>query len=115
MASPVAVIPNPLRDDSHVLFTLNDKKQLAMEFRIPADPDRYERYADFGTLDGPIVNPAQISVVMRSGMVCVTLCLSNGRQKNIITHLRDTIGYSIWHCEFWSQEGGSCLYDKPHH
>ncbi|KAI0968469.1 hypothetical protein F4678DRAFT_443088 [Xylaria arbuscula] len=71
MASPVAVITNPLDDDLHILFTLNDKKQLAMELRKSSDTETYEPYQDNGTIEGSIINPAQISVVILSGMPTV--------------------------------------------
>ncbi|OTA63074.1 hypothetical protein K449DRAFT_443529 [Hypoxylon sp. EC38] len=82
MASPVAVVTNPLHDDMHILFTLNDKQQLAMELRDPAHIETYDEYEDYGTLDGYIINPAQISAVVLSGMPTVYGIALSGSKKD---------------------------------
>ncbi|XXG94185.1 hypothetical protein Hte_000437 [Hypoxylon texense] len=82
MASPVAVVTNPLHDDTHILFTLNDKQQLAMELRDPAHTEAYDPYVDNGTLDGYIINPAQISAVVLSGMPTVYGIAYSGSKKD---------------------------------
>lgn len=69
MASPVTAINTPGRNGFHVLFTLNENNQLALENRPYRYPQYYDKYRDHGTSAGVIVNPAQIASVVQEGLV----------------------------------------------
>lgn len=71
MAAPVAALPLPGDTEKlkHLLYTLNEQSQIALELRSTTDRSDHRPYKDNGTSPGYIKNPSSFAAIIEKGLV----------------------------------------------